>query len=233
MKPIHAALLSAAFAAPAMAQTVVSNYDNLAEAFYGSEFTYDGVTYSQVNNVNGVFPSGDPFEAGGGVEGLGDTIIVENATVLYNDFPEWGSANNVLTFGGAYVVGDNLSLGALSTVTMTLDQVADFASFEMAYYELGPWSGIQFNFEAMMGGSVVASDSFTIAGTDPGERDRIAFATMTVSGAEFDSMRIYATFGADYSGPRFIMDDLTINYVPAPGSLALLGLSGLLVRRRR
>lgn len=222
----------ALMSAPAFADVSVSNYDDLSEAFYGESFHYNGVTYSDVNNVDGVFPSGDTFTAGGGITGLGTEVIVENATLLYNDFPGWGSANNALTFGTSFVVGDNLSIGALSTVTMTLDSVSDFASVEMAYFENGPWGGIEYHLDAMMGGAVVGTDSFTIS--DLGGRDNIAFSTLSVDGVEFDSLRLYGTFGADNSGGRALLDNLTINTVPAPGAFAmLLGATGMMSRRRR
>ena len=231
---ITGAAICAITGCSAVAGLSVSNYDDLSEAHYGTSMYYNGVTYSQVNNVDGVFPDGSTFSAGGGIDGLGDQVIVENAALLYNDFPDFGSANNALTFGSTYVVGDNLSLGAISTVTMGLDSVADFASLEMAYYENGPWGGIVYHLDAFMGGSLVGSDSFTIAGTDPNGRDNLAFATLSVGGVEFDSMQLYATWGNEYSAPRILVDNLTINSVPAPGSAAvMLGAAGLVSRRRR
>lgn len=222
----------ALMSASALADVSVSNYDDLSEGFYGQSFHYNGVTYTDVNNVDGVFPDGSPFTAGGGIEGLGNTIMVENATLLYNDFPAFGSGPNGLTFGSSYITGDNVSLGAISTVTMNLDEVADSASLEMAYYENGPWGGIVYHLDAFMNGSVVGADSFTIS--DLGGRDNIAFATLSVSGVEFDSLQLYATFGSDYTGPRILLDNLTINTVPAPSSMALLlGATGLVSRRRR
>ncbi len=216
----------------AMADISVSNYDDLDEAFYGESFSYNGVTYSDVNNVDGVFPDGSTFEAGGGIEGLGTTVIVENATLLYNDFPTWGSANNALTFGTSFIPGDNLSIGALSTVTMTLDSVSDFASVDMAFFENGPWGGIVYHMDAMMGGQVVGTDSFTIS--DFGGRDNIAFDSLSVDGVEFDSLRIYGTFGTENSGGRVLLDNLTLNSVPAPGSMAMImGTMGMMARRRR
>ena len=163
MNPKLISALIAAAAAPALADVAVSTYDDLAENFYGTSMYYNGVTYTNVNNVNGVFPDGGTFEAGGGVNGLGDQVIVENAAILFNDFPEFGSANNVLTFGSSYVVGNNLSLGAISTVTMVLDEVADSASLEMGYYENGPWGGIVYHLDAYLGDGLVASDSFSIS----------------------------------------------------------------------
>lgn len=217
-------------ASGALAGLSVSTYDDLSEGFYGESFYYNGVTYSNVNNQAGVFPGGDTFDADG-IFGLGHEVIVENATLFYNDFPGWGSANNALTFGTSFVVGDNVSLGALSTVNMALDSVADFASVEIAYYENGPWGGIVYHLDGLMGGSVVASDSFSIS--DLGGRDGIALSTLSVSGAEFDSLHLYATFGSDYSGPRALLDNLTINSVPAPSGVALLAGAGLLGAGRR
>lgn len=229
-KAITSMAMVSMIASAGIAGTSVSTYDDLSEDFYGESFHYNGVTYSDVNNVAGVFPSGDTFDADG-IFGLGHQVIVENAALLYNDFPGWGSANNGLTFGTSFVVGDNLSLGALSTVSMALDEVADFASLEIAYYENGPWGGIQYHLDALMGGSVVASDSFSIS--DLGGRDNLAFASLSVDGAVFDSLHLYATYGSEYSGPRALLDNLTINTVPAPSALALLGAGGLLGARRR
>ncbi len=224
--------LIAIAAGSAFADVSVSNYDDLAEAFYGTEFHYNGVTYKNVNNQAGVFPDGSTFEAGDGIEGLGTQVIVENAGFLYNDFPGWGSANNALTFGTSFIPGDNLTIGALSTVTMELDSLADFASVEIAYYENGPWGGIEYHLDAMSSGTVVASDSFSIS--DLGGRDNIAFRTLSVDGATFDSLHLYATFNGSFSGPRALLDNLTINSVPAPsGALALVGLAGFAGRRRR
>ncbi|MEZ6318529.1 MAG: hypothetical protein R3B49_07225 [Phycisphaerales bacterium] len=217
--------------AQALATVSVSTYDDLGEGFYGTTYHYNGITYTDVNNVDGVFPDGGTFTAGDGVTGLGNTIIIEDASIFYNDFPGWGSADKCLTFGSSYINGDNVSLGALSTVTMLLDDNADAASLEMAYYENGPWGGIVYHLDALMGGSVVASDSFSIS--DLGGRDNIALATLSVSGAEFDSLHLYATYGADYSGPRILVDNLTLNTVPAPASAALLGLGAAAMRRRR
>lgn len=222
-----------AAAGVAHAQTTVSTYDDLSEGFKGDTFYYNGVTYSDVNSQPGFFPDGNEIIPGDPIFGLGDQVIVENAALLYNDFPDFGSASNGLTFGTSFIPGDNLSIGALSTVTMTLDAEADSASLEMTYYENGPWGGIVYHLDAFSGGSLVASDSFTIS--DLGGRDNIAFATLSVDGATFDSLELYATFNGQYTGPRGMIDNLTINTVPTPGGLAVLAACGLGcgIRRRR
>jgi len=213
--------------AAASAGVSVSNYDDLAESFYGTSFSYNGVTYRDVNTESGVFPDGSEFVP----EDLGDQVIVENAALLFSDFPGWGSANNVLTFGSSFVNGPNLSLGAVSTVMMDLDEPASFASIETVFYENGPWGGIVFHLDALSNGLVVASDSFSVA--NGGGRDNIAFRGMSVSASSFDQLHLYATFGSEYSGPRMMIDNLTLAPVPTPGVGAIAGLAGVALLRRR
>jgi len=225
----------ALFAGSAMGGMSVSTYEDLSEGFYGDSLHYNGVTYHEVNNVDGVFPDGSVF-SGDNTQGnsLGGTVIVENAGLLYDDFPAFGSATNALTFGTTFVPGDNLSLGVISTVTMDLDERADFASLEMAYFENGPWGGMVYHLDAYLNGDLVGSDSFTIAGSDPNGRDNLAFSSLSVSGFEFDSLNLYATLGSEFTAPRILLDNLTLNTVPSPGPAALFfGAAALGGRRRR
>jgi hypothetical protein len=189
----------------ALAETVVIDYEDLTEGNQGDPLTHHGVTYSDLNNVSGVFPSGETFGPS-----PADEFIVEKAGLFYVDFPSYGSPVNVLTFGIAYVPGDNLTLGPLSTVRMDLNAPASAASLDLGYYENGAWGGIQYHLDALSNGQVVASDGFVIS--DLGGRDNPAVATLSVSGAFFDQLHLYATFGAKYSMPRAIIDDLTITY---------------------
>lgn len=202
-----ASIIALAAAAPlASAEDIVITYEDLTEAFYGTSFTHQGVTYRDINLVSGVFPTGETF-----VAEPDENVLVENATFLYNDFPAWGSPVNSLTFGNAYIVGDNLSIGRISSVTMDLDQPMEAASFDMVYYENGPWGGIVFHLDALLDGVVVASDSFTIA--DAGGRDNVAFGTLSVAAAEFNGLKFYARYGDEYSLPRAMIDDLTLTPV--------------------
>jgi len=224
------ALLSAS----AMGGVSVSNYDDLSEGSLGvGDFHYNGVSYTGLNSVDGVYPDGNTFVAGGdGFDSLGNELIVEQAGDFFDSFPGWGSRSNVLTFGRAYIPGDNLTIGPLSTLTMGLDSLADSASVELGYLENGPWGGIVIHFEAFLNGALVGGDSLTILGID--DRDNGAVATLSVGGGEFDSLRLYSTLGTEFTAPRILMDNLTVNSVPVPGSMGLvLGAGGLLVRRRR
>jgi hypothetical protein len=185
---------------------VVSDYDDVAEGFLGASWAYNGVIYSEINNIGGVFPNGDTFLP----VDVGDQVIVEDATVFYGEFPDFGSSPNALTFGTSYVNGGNLSLGALVRARMALDEPASAASFDLAYYENGPWIGIVFHLDAYDDDVLVASDTLAITGDDPEGRDRIALSSLSVAAARFDSLRVYATFGDDYSAPRALIDNLAL-----------------------
>ena len=221
----------------AMGEVIVSDYEDLTEGFLTNSFSrtfhHNGVTYAEQNSVDGVFSDGNTFVAGGdGFESLGDEIIVENAALFYDAFPGFGSRNNVLTFGRAFIPGDNLSLGPLSTVSMFLDTNADFASIDVGYLENGPWGGIVLHLEASLNGVVIDADTITLSNL--GGRDSGAITTLMVDGGEFDSLQLFATLGDEFTAPRVIIDNLTYNTVPTPGSLTiLLGSAGLMTRRRR
>ena len=186
------------------AQPSISNYDDLTEGFLGTSYAYNGVSYHDVNGIGGVFPDGSTFTPAD----VGDQLIIEDATDFYGVHTDWGSSPNALTFGTAYVPGPNLTIGALVRVTMDLASPASAASVEIGYYENGPWGGIEIHLDALATGTVVASDVITIA--NGGGRDNDTIATLSVGGATFDSLKLYATYGDQPSAPRVMMDDLTL-----------------------
>jgi hypothetical protein len=182
----------------------ISNYDDLIEGSLDTSYVYDGVSYHDVNGIGGVFPDGSTFTP----EDVGDQLIIEDATDFYADFPDYGSAPNSMTFGTAYIPGPNLTIGPLVRVTMDLDAPASAASVDIAFYENGPWGGIEIHLDALDAGAVVASDIITIA--NGGGRDNATTTTLSVDGATFDSLKLYATYNDQPSAPRIMMDDLTL-----------------------
>jgi MYXO-CTERM domain-containing protein len=211
----------------AVSADVFSTYEDLGEGFKGQTFTYDAVTYRDVNNVSGFYPDGMPF----GPNDNGNEVIVERAVPFYNDFPTYGSPFNSLTFGSAFVPGDNLTIGALASVWMDLPSLSNGASFDLGYYENGPWGGIRYTLDALRNGQVVATDSFIISNL--GGRDNPTFDTMSISGVEFDQLHLYGWLNDAYTAPRGMIDDLSITAVPEPGALGLAALAGMLLIRRR
>jgi hypothetical protein len=225
--PLIAGGLLAAASVCAASADVFHDYENFDEGFLGETVVHDGVTYRDANRVSGFFPDGDPFDE----NELGSEFIIERATLWYDEFPGYGSRNNSMTFGRAFVPGDNLSLGPLASIWMDLDEVADAVSLDLGYLENGPWGGIEYILEASFAGEVVARDAFFIS--DLGGRDNGAFRTMSIDGVEFDQLQLYGWLNDAYTAPRGIIDDLAIRTVPAPGAFLLLVAGGLCPRRRR
>lgn len=223
------ALIAAAAAAPA-AFGQSTNFDSHAEGFYGSAATFDGISVFDVNNVSGVNPDGQPFTP----DDIGTEVIIERSTAIYNDFPDWISPHNTLTFGSAFIPGDNLSLGALATASLSTGALSSAASFDLIYLNEWVWDGIEVHLEALNRDEVVHAQSFTIVGRPKGDREIATATSLAVSGVEFDTLRIFATLGSDNTTFRALLDDVSFTPVPAPGAAAaaLLGLP-LLTRRRR
>ena len=222
-----ASVLVVGAASSAAMADVFSNYEDLSEGFKGETFVHNGVTYRDVNNVSGFYPDGVPF----GPNDNGRENIIERAVPFYNDFPDYGSPVNTMTFGSSFVTGDNLSIGALASVWMDMPSVSNSVSFDIGFYERGPWGGIQWRLEALRNGSVVGSDSITIA--SGGDRDNPTADSMSISGVEFDQLHLFGWLNNNYTAPRGIIDDLSITAVPEPATLGLLGAAGLLAARRR
>jgi hypothetical protein len=215
----------AALGSTAAQADVFHDYEDLTEGFLGTSLSHAGVTYRDANTVSGFYPDGNPFND----TELGNQFIIENATLFYNDFPGYGSPVNSLTFGSAYIPGTNLTIGALASAWMDLDVPGTAASLDLAYYENGPWGGIEYVLAAVQGSTVVATDSFIIS--DLGGRDNPTYATLSVSGVEFDSLHLYAWLTGAYTAPRGMIAHLSITSIPEP--TALLGLALLAALRRR
>lgn len=216
-------LVMAGSAAAASGQ--FADFDSEVEGFLGETYTTGGITFFDANNVAGFYPDGQPF----GSEDLGSELIIERSGVVYDDFPDFVSFPNTLTFGTAYVPGDNVTIGPLATASMTAPGTFTSGSLDIIYYENGPWGGITVTLEALLGGNVVGSSSFVVA--DGGGRDNPAAMHMSVDAPAFDTMRIYSTLNGDYTTVRGLVDNVAM--VPAPGVMGLLGAAGLATLRRR
>ena len=224
-KMIRMAAVVAAGAGAATGQ--FADFDAETEGFLGETYTTGGVTFFDANNVSGFYPDGQPFDP----EELGTDLIIEQSTVVWNDFPNFVSLPNTLTFGKSYIPGDNVTIGPLATASMSAAGSFTSGSLDLIYYENGPWGGITVTLEALLNGQVVGSTSFVVAGDDPNGRDNPAAVHLSVDAPAFDTMRIYSTLNGEYTTVRGLLDNVA--FVPAPGALALAGIAGLGVLRRR
>ncbi len=205
MKITHAAAIATLAASAGIASAQSSNFDSFAEGFYGQTFTFDGITFSDTNNLNGVNPDGQAFTPAD----IGTELIIEDSTYIYNDFPTVISPFNTLTFGRAYVNGPNLSLGALCTVTFTAGVDVSEASFDLIYLDELVWEGILVTLEAFDDGQVVATESFVITSHNPGDRrDIVDWRRWTMSGVTFDTLRLSATLNGTPTTFRALLDDV-------------------------
>ncbi len=201
------ALTVAMIAGTTAAQTL--NFDSETEGFLGTSFDFSGVTVFAVNQNTGVNPDGSNYGPGD----YGDQVVIEDANLLANDFAEV-TPDNVLSFGGSFVPGDNLSINLMSQVFISPNTAVDFFGVDLFHYENGPWGGIEVIVEGSDRGSVVVSESFVIS--DLGGRDNVRHSRVELSGASFDTVRIYSK-NPDGTESVFatVMDNITFD---APSS---------------
>jgi hypothetical protein len=201
-----------ALAPAALAQS--ANFDAETEGFKGPDFTSTGVRFFNCNNVNGFYPGPEhePFTP----QDLGTDLIVENATVVEADFPDAISVPNTLTFGLAYIPGENVSLGPLAAVSVQPAAGGSIAqaAFDIVYYENGPWGGIVVTVDALQNGQVVGTTSFTVS--DLGGRDNPVAQHLTVSAPGFDTVRITSRLNGDYTTLRALIDNVVLTPAGAP-----------------
>jgi hypothetical protein len=224
MNRVCAAVLSVA---AGVASAQFADFDGETEGFLGETYTTGGVTFFDANNVSGFYPDGVPFDA----DELGSELIIEQSTVVWNDFPDFVSLPNTLTFGTAYIPGDNVTIGPLATASMSAVGSFTAGSLDLVYYENGPWGGVTVTLDALLNGQVVGSSSFVVAGDDPNGRDNPAAIHLSVEAPEFDTMRIYSTLNGEYTTIRGLVDN--VSFVPAPGAIGLAAAAGLAALRRR
>ncbi|MCK9488899.1 MAG: hypothetical protein M0Q42_05790 [Xanthomonadales bacterium] len=204
--------------------TTLSTYDDLPEQFAGTSFQHNGVSYRDLNQVSGYWPGDgfDPFGPGAVEDGgLGNQFVIEDAGLLFEDFPEFGSAPNVLNPGDLYFFnpGPNFSLGALASLWMDLDAPALGAAVDLVYYENGPWGGIEVSLQAYRNGQPVAATSFEITSDDPDGRDSIGYRTVNLeAGVPFDSLHLASRRLSDgaYTAPRIMLDNLRLQQLGSP-----------------
>jgi uncharacterized protein (TIGR03382 family) len=169
--------------------------------------------FDQPGQATGVLPA-NYWQPGYGVSDLnaGDSVpLVDNLNALFG-FP-WLPNNN--SFYGNF------------GVFLTLDAPVDALSLQ-AWDPSGPASpfGGGMGIFVFNDGNEVGSGFFTPSWAGAGDS---WFDIVATGGMEFDEVRILG-FGF---GPTTIVDNISWNTVPTPGAVALFGVAGAFVRRRR
>lgn len=171
------------------------------------------LNFDQPGQATGVLPA-NYWQPGYGITDLnaGDGVpYVDNLNTALG-YP-WLPSNN--SFYGNF------------GVFMTFDNPVDSLSFQ-AWDPSGPASpfGGGMVIYAMNNGDVVFADAFTPAWAGVGNEWYDIVAT---GGMEFDEVRV---LGNGFN-PTTIMDNISWNTVPTPGAVALFGIAGAFIRRRR
>ena len=204
-----AVALAGGIAGQGTAQAALANFDSLAEGNHSFSFTDGGVTFFSsfdVNGFNTVF-----------------TVEQSDATLSGPGF----SPNNTLGQGG-YVPGPGAGFHFIGSFKMTTGSVENSISVDAFTFGLSH-IGNSLNLEILSGGTVVGSTSSLIT------TSTITHHNLSLSGTNFDTARIFGT-GSFQNGSVFArFDNVQIGAIPEPGaaSIALSGVVGVMVRRRK
>jgi len=188
---------------------LTANFDDLTEGSEGQSFSDGGISFSDIDERI-------PNQPGG-------TFTIQATTANLPGF----SPPNYLTFEG-FVPGPadtNYSFGRFGSADIGFSGIGSFASMDI--FGFGTLSTNTLTLEALLGGSVVDTDTTTFYSSSVG----VVYRPLTVSGT-FDSLQLVAA-GPDNNGTDFFgIDDVNITIVPEPSASGLLGcgLAGIIVR---
>ena len=186
---------------------------------------FDGATHP-VGFWQDIWHSNNNQPAGQSGAGVG-LSGVNNQGFLYQDI----GTND----GGATQLDWSISLGAFTDAgTAVREGTLTVGIYEVTGAYAGGADGT--DVDGAVGVTLVGSDSVAISRTG-GNAAIVEAGSIDISGVNASNnliLRIYWVGGGPNDANGFMSgDDVTISAVPEPGSLALLGLGGLCVLRRR
>lgn len=189
-----------------------ADFDDLAEGFYGDTLTTGGITFFDVD---------EHLSTEGGELAVDD---VSGAYALIPEFVPSFSSPNVLHMT-AITLGPGASFSRFGELRMTTGQIASFASLDLFFSVDAVTIGNSIALEAYLGNDLVATDSVLL------QDCLFQSDSLSILDVEFDTLRLTASGPGPDSFFIGAVDNVLI--IPEPSSLLLVGLSSLLVLRRR
>ena len=159
-----------------------------------------------------------------GLVSMANAALTRTLTVGGSD----AGATKTMNVNDTCVIGVNAVYGELDSPTGTILKIANADSAE------GSWSN-----RAIY---AAAGDTAAWSTATPAHANYVMYPTAPALDSWADGIQIDATFTCDAVGTTVVelrnytgalIDTLTITQVPEPATIALLGLGGLLLRRRR
>jgi hypothetical protein len=218
MSGLVAALSTVALAGAATAG--MTDFDHLSEGITDYTFTDAGITFQ-----NGYI--GDDNQK---------RFAIDDGEGIFQfwGITDWVSGR-VLGMGGHTNGPDGILFPSLSHIEMAPDTVQSYAAFTAFHVVADAYNDFTQNtltLEALLDGQVVYSAEHHPGNViyDDGKKEFGALR-LEVSGVDFDLIRLTSDGPMNEGRTSILFDDVVMT--PAPSSLALFGLGGLLARRRR
>ncbi len=156
----------------------IATFDQLTEGFHPTTFVSNGITFS-----NGVWFPPPTVNLTFGIDNA-------SATAPALGFGAFFSSPNVMQVGG-FVTGPTTGFFRVHSWQAHVP-TQTFTSGSVDVFHIDDFIGANAALQAMLGGVVVASDSFTITQSNPGTA---LHKKLSVSGVTFDRLRFIVTGG--------------------------------------
>jgi hypothetical protein len=202
---------SVLLAACTLAYSETANFDDLTEGALGTSFTDGGITFS--NN---------DLRIDDGVSVPPYLFSIDNASGDSRFMDHGATSPNVMSTAG-FGNGDTAGAGRMGEFWMTAGHDSTFGSLDF----FGDANGNSVTLEAYENGVLVGSDTVTP------DLYNVHLYRLSVGGVSFDTLRLTAS-GPNDNGAAFgDMDNVHIQGVPEPATMAGLALGALALIKRR
>lgn len=192
----------------ANANVLVADFDNLSEGLVGTTIQDGGLTFSGLETYT-------DFSTG--------NLTIDNVS---RD-AQFASSNgpNCLLFGG-YCPGPYGSSGRFGSMNVSFDGIASSVSMHLFISGASASQNI-LTLQAFRNGTVTAQTVLDVP-----DVEGLYPMSLMISDSVFDNLRLVAS-GPDQDGAVLMaLDQVQVTLIPEPTALLLLGVGGLLIRKR-